>query len=469
MRISKATHLRRLLQSQDVCFATLAYVVSVNLTQWLGYRSPAESIMLIQLAPLVLLLALVAAKSSMPPLRSPMFPTQLRFMFRQTCILVGGLLLMCYLVDVKVEMESAAVAFAALLFGGLLADRIFLRWWYLTRRRDSRINYLKVLVIGSGPRARLLMSKYHNASEWGVDIIGLLDPDPALVGSRVDGVEVLGGLESIESVLSHRVIDEVVVCLPRSMLNDLDVLVEACEEQGVCLKFMADIYEIEAGKVELERVGSLPVLSFEPVPRDEVMLITKRVFDVLLVTLALPVVLPIMAVVALAVKLDSKGPVLFVQDRVGLHKRRFKLLKFRSMHVDAEQRMEEIEHLNEADGPIFKIRNDPRVTRVGRFIRRTSLDELPQLFNVLTGDMSIIGPRPMSVRDVGLFNLAIQRRRFSVPPGLACLREISGRSQLSFDRWLELDLKYIDEWCLLLDFKIMLKAIPAVMRGDGAS
>jgi exopolysaccharide biosynthesis polyprenyl glycosylphosphotransferase len=469
MRISKATHLRRLLQTQDVCFATLAYVVAINLTQWFGYRSAAESMVLIQLAPLVLLLAVVASKSAIPPLRSPLFPTQLRFMLRQTSILVGGVLLMSYLVDVKVEMESMAVAFASLLFGGLLADRVFLKWWYLTRRRESRINYVKVLVVGTGERARMLMSRYRNASEWGIDIIGVLDPDPSLVGSKVDGVKVLGTLDAIENVLSHRIVDEVVVCLPRSMLANLASLVRACEEQGVCLKFMADLYDIETGEINLERVGSTPVLSFEPVPRDEAMLITKRVFDVLLVLLALPVLLPVFLAVALAVKLDSKGPVLFVQDRVGLHKRRFKLLKFRSMHVDAEQRLKDIEHLNEADGPIFKIRNDPRVTRVGRVIRRLSLDELPQLFNVLVGDMSIIGPRPMSVRDVELFNCSIQRRRFSVPPGLACLREINGRSSLSFDRWLELDLKYIDEWCLLLDLKILLKAIPAVMRGDGAS
>lgn len=469
MRISKSTHLRRLLQTQDVCVATLAFVVAVNLTQWLGYRSVAASMVLIQLAPLVLLLAIVASKSAIPPLRGPLFPTQVRFVLRQTCILVGGVLLMCYLVDVKVEMESAAVAFALLLFGGLLADRVFLRWWYLTRRRESRINYLKVLVVGTGERARMLMSKYRNASEWGVDIIGVLDPDPSMVGQRVDGVSVLGTLDTLEDVLSQRIVDEVVVCLPRTMLADLDALVRGCEQQGVCLKFMADLYDIETGKIHLEHVGSTPVLSFEPVPRDEAMLITKRVIDILLVLLALPILLPVLLLVALAVKLDSPGPMLFAQDRVGLHKRRFKLLKFRSMHVDAEQRLKDIEHLNEAEGPIFKMRDDPRVTRVGRFIRRTSLDELPQLLNVLVGDMSIIGPRPMSVRDVDLFDSSIQRRRFSVPPGLACLREINGRSQLSFDRWLELDLKYIDEWCLLLDFKILLKAIPAVVRGDGAS
>lgn len=159
----------------------------------------------------------------------------------------------------------------------------------------------------------------------------------------------------------------------------------------------------------------------------------------------------------------------FKQRRVGLNKRPFNMFKFRSMHKDAEARLHEIEHLNEADGPIFKIANDPRITRVGKFIRRTSIDELPQLFNVVLGQMSVVGPRPMSERDVNQFSLGVQRRRFSVRPGLACLREVSGRSRLSFDKWLELDLQYIDEWSLWLDLKILLKLLPAVIKGEGAS
>jgi lipopolysaccharide/colanic/teichoic acid biosynthesis glycosyltransferase len=160
--------------------------------------------------------------------------------------------------------------------------------------------------------------------------------------------------------------------------------------------------------------------------------------------------------------------VFFTQERVGLHKRRFRMLKFRTMVPDAERRLKEIEHLNEAAGPIFKMKNDPRVTRVGRFLRRTSIDELPQLFNVLIGEMSLVGPRPMSVRDVELFSQSTQRRRFSVRPGLICLREVSGRSRLSFERWLELDLLYIDQWSLAMDIKILLRAIPTVLKGDGA-
>jgi lipopolysaccharide/colanic/teichoic acid biosynthesis glycosyltransferase len=179
--------------------------------------------------------------------------------------------------------------------------------------------------------------------------------------------------------------------------------------------------------------------------------------------------LPVFVLAALAIKLDSPGPVFYVQKRVGLNKRVFSMLKFRSMYVDADERLAEIEHLNEAEGPIFKIAEDPRVTRVGRIIRRTSIDELPQLFNVVLGHMNLIGPRPMSLRDVDRFSRGIQRRRFSVRPGLACLREVSGRSDLSFEEWLRLDLEYIDQWSLWLDLKILLRIVPAVLKGDGAS
>ncbi|MGA1372794.1 MAG: sugar transferase, partial [Pseudomonadales bacterium] len=208
---------------------------------------------------------------------------------------------------------------------------------------------------------------------------------------------------------------------------------------------------------------------FEPVAVHENMLILKRVFDLFIAIPMLIVLTPILLVVALAIKLDSPGPVFFIQKRVGLNKRTFGLVKFRSMVEDAESRINDIEHLNEAAGPIFKITNDPRITRVGKFIRKTSIDELPQLINVLRGHMSLIGPRPMSIRDVNQFSLGIQRRRFSVRPGLACLREVSGRSRLSFERWLELDLEYIDRWSLWLDLKILARLLPAVIKGDGAS
>jgi lipopolysaccharide/colanic/teichoic acid biosynthesis glycosyltransferase len=178
---------------------------------------------------------------------------------------------------------------------------------------------------------------------------------------------------------------------------------------------------------------------------------------------------PLLVMVAILIKLTSAGPVLFVQKRLGLNKRHFTVYKFRTMAVDAERRISEIEHLNEVSGPVFKIRNDPRITPIGRFLRKTSIDELPQLFNVLVGDMSLVGPRPLPLRDYEGFNKDWQRRRFSVRPGITCLWQVEGRSSIPFERWMELDLQYIDKWSLWLDVRILLRTIPAVLKGLGAT
>ena len=191
--------------------------------------------------------------------------------------------------------------------------------------------------------------------------------------------------------------------------------------------------------------------------------------DVIGATLLLVLFAPLFTLIAIAIKLDSEGPVCFVQDRVGFNKRRFRMIKFRTMRANAEAQMNELEHLNEKAGPIFKIRNDPRVTRVGRWLRKTSIDELPQLINVLLGDMSLVGPRPLSVRDASRMEEVWQKRRFSVKPGLTCLWQVSGRSNLSFDQWMELDLEYIDHWSLGLDASILLRTIPAIVMARGAS
>jgi exopolysaccharide biosynthesis polyprenyl glycosylphosphotransferase len=194
----------------------------------------------------------------------------------------------------------------------------------------------------------------------------------------------------------------------------------------------------------------------------------KRGFDVAVASLLLLLLLPVLLSVAIAVKLSSRGPIFFLQDRIGLNKRRFKIWKFRTMVPGAEKLMATVEARNEATGPVFKMKNDPRVTPVGRWLRRTSLDELPQLFNVLMGDMSLVGPRPLPVRDYEGFNQDWQRRRFSIKPGITCLWQVNGRSGISFDQWMRLDLQYLDEWSLWLDLKILAKTVPAVLKGAGA-
>jgi len=305
-------------------------------------------------------------------------------------------------------------------------------------------------------------------TEWGIDIIGYLDTDPDHVGKEIMGSKVLGTVAQVGDVLNGQVIDEVILAVPRSRLSHMEEIVNACEEQGVRFRFMADVFDLEVARTRLVELDGIPLLTFDPVAQNEGMLLAKRFMDLLLVLAAMPVVAPVMGLVALAIKLDDGGPVFFKQERVGLRKRLFPMYKFRSMVVDAEAKLKEIEHLNEAEGPIFKIEKDPRITRVGHFIRKTSLDELPQLLNVLRGHMSLVGPRPMSQRDVGLFERGIQRKRFSVKPGLTCLWAIKGRSRLTFEQWLVLDLQYIDEWSLWLDLKILLLTVPVVLKGSGS-
>ncbi len=197
--------------------------------------------------------------------------------------------------------------------------------------------------------------------------------------------------------------------------------------------------------------------------------LVKRGLDIVISAILLALLLPVMLAVAALIKLTSPGPVLFTQSRMGYHKRKFHIYKFRSMVADAEERIKQLEHLNEVPGPAVKMKNDPRVTPVGRFLRKTSLDELPQLYNVLRGDMSLVGPRPLSDRDYECFLQDWQRRRFSVRPGITCLWQINGRSSIPFEKWMQLDLQYVDQWSLWLDLEILIRTIPAVLKGSGAA
>jgi len=385
------------------------------------------------------------------------------FIFSLT-ILVGIL----FFLKVDFVSRSFLIEFTVASILVMVAVRGGLIWWYFRRSIQRGENYLKVLIIGTGRRAKHLTEMFSRYNEWGIDILGYLDIDARRhEGSQVDG-QVLGTVHEIEKVLTSQVVDEVMMAVPRSSLGFMEEIVSACEEQGVRFRFMADVFALQVARMRLVEMDGIPLLTFDPVAQNEQRLLVKRLMDLIVVLLAMPVILPIMGLIALAIKIDDGGPVFFVQERVGLRKRLFPMLKFRSMVVDAEARLKEIEHLNEAEGPNFKIAKDPRITRVGAFLRITSLDELPQLLNVIRGHMSLVGPRPMSQRDVELFDKGIQRKRFSVKPGLTCIWQISGRSNLSFERWLELDLKYIDEWNLWMDLKILIMTIPVVLRGSGA-
>lgn len=469
MTDSKSHLLRRLLIILDLCLTVLSYAVSAHL--YIAYVG-TEQVTIQNAHLLVIIIPAVALSMNAMGAYERFNPQRLAsFAYIVLKALLAALfvtLLFTFMLNLSYVSRTLVGGFFILLFATLTLNRQFLIWWYFKKSVEKEANYLKVLVIGTGERAQRLTKEIKTRLEWGVTIVGYLDTDESKIGTTIEGAKVLGTVQQISSVLRNHVVEEVILALPRSMMNDVAMIATACEEEGVQFLIMSDLYDLSASRISLTNLGSIPVLRFEPVALDTGKLVIKRMFDLVLTLLSMPLVAPLLGIIALAIKLDDGGPVFFIQERVGFHKRRFPMIKFRTMCVDAEAKIKEIEHLNEASGPIFKMKNDPRVTRVGRFLRKTSLDEIPQLLNVLRGHMSLIGPRPMSLRDVDLFDRGIQRKRFSVRPGLTCIWQISGRSDLPFEKWLELDLEYIDNWSLWLDIKILFLTIPAVMKGSGA-
>jgi exopolysaccharide biosynthesis polyprenyl glycosylphosphotransferase len=281
--------------------------------------------------------------------------------------------------------------------------------------------------------------------------------------------QILGSLEQLREIFTRERVDEVIVCLPvDARFRDISAIIQHARELGIVIRLMpefADGYVLKNLHVE-EFEDEYVVTLF----REQMLfqLLIKRAIDAAISLVVLAILFPMLVLVAVIIKLTSPGPVFFVQNRVGMNQRQFKLYKFRSMVADAEERKSSLLHLNERDGPAFKIENDPRITRIGRFIRRTSIDELPQLFNVLSGEMSLVGPRPPLPEEVQKYEWLF-RKRLSVKPGITCIWQISGRNNVSFDRWMQMDHEYVENWSLWLDLKILLKTIPAVLFSRGAS
>lgn len=326
-----------------------------------------------------------------------------------------------------------------------------------------------VLVVGTGPRAQSLERKLQSShADVKYRVVGFVESSDFTPHPNVRD-RTIGTLDELENILMHRVVDEVLIALPvRSCYAQIQRVIQDCERAGVACVCPADMFNSVLARPRYDVLAPFPAIAI-PVTQDDHRLVVKRLIDVFGGVFGLVALLPAMLLIAAIIKIGDRGPVIFAQRRIGFRKRQFKMFKFRTMVRDAESLQASLETVNEASGPVFKIRRDPRVTRFGRFLRRTSLDELPQLFNVIRGEMSLVGPRPLPLRDVGHFTEPWLMRRFSVLPGLTCLWQIQGRSDLGFDDWVALDLKYIDEWSLSLDCRILLQTVPAVLRGRGAS
>lgn len=347
----------------------------------------------------------------------------------------------------------------------MLAMRVAI-YTYEERIRPAFRRRRTVLICGTGIRARMLAMQLPQHPDFRYHLAGFIDSNPQPDCSRIGPV--LGGINDLEAILMRQPIDQVMVALPiKTRFAEVEEVVAICGRAGIQLQYSLDLFSTDIVKSRSVESAEGEHVILEMVHQDH-RLILKSTLDRIAATFGLIFLSPLFLVIALLIKLTSKGPVFFVQQRFGLGKRKFGMIKFRTMVVDAEARQAALEHLNELKGPIFKIKSDPRITRIGSFLRRTSLDELPQLINVLKGDMSLVGPRPLPTRDVERFSEAWLMRRFSVKPGITGLWQVSGRSDSDFDNVIKLDLRYIDRWSLLLDIKILIRTFSAVLKGRGA-
>jgi len=347
---------------------------------------------------------------------------------------------------------------------------------YIFRAARKRVYSLKsallafrnILIFGTGKRARQFIDLIDKNPAWGIKIIGLVDMDPAKKGEIISGYEVTGTFDDIPEIIHKNIIDEVVFIVPRSWLNKIEEIMNFCENAGLRVNLAVDLFEFKFSKAKQTDLHGFPFLTFESTPDKLGHLFIKRICDFVFSGIALISLFPLFLLIAIIIKVTSKGTVLFKQERCSLYGRKFMLFKFRTMTVDAESRLKDLLKYNEMGGPVFKMTDDPRVTKVGKWLRKLSLDELPQLWNVFKGDMSLVGPRPPIPAEVDNYD-SWQRRRLSMRPGITCLWQISGRSKIvDFNEWMKLDLKYIDNWSLWLDFKLFLKTIPVVLLGKGA-
>ena len=326
-----------------------------------------------------------------------------------------------------------------------------------------------VFVVGTGEPARRLGRQLEEAASYGIRLAGFMSDTPG--PPEISEIDLAARypvhpLDDLPQLLRKQVIDEIIFAVDSRRLMDLEEIMLACDEEGVRTRVAVDFFPHVNSQVYLDRLGALPLLTFSATPHDEIRLLVKRLTDILLAGAWLVLLFPVMLAIAAVIRLTSPGPAIFRQERCGLNGRRFVFYKFRSMCQDAEAMRASLEHLSSRQ-LAFKMPDDPRLTGVGRWLRKFSVDELPQLWNVFKGDMSLVGPRPALPDEVDQYK-GWQRRRLRMRPGLTCLWAVCGRDTVDFETWMKLDMQYIDNWSLALDWKIILKTIPQLLSGKGA-
>ncbi|MGQ9801929.1 MAG: sugar transferase [Candidatus Saccharicenans sp.] len=348
----------------------------------------------------------------------------------------------------------------------LLLDRALVTL-ALRKIQEQGYNWRHILVVGTGNRAAQFIIKVKQNPGWALKIIGVINDDEQREITEVNGIRVIGTLKDLPNIFAQMPVDQVVFVLPRSRLNQIQDALHLCEVEGKETSVAIDLYDMKIARSVITEIDGIPLLSYNTVRTSEWQLLIKRAMDIIISSAAIFLLSPLYVATAIAIKLTSTGPVFFRQERLGLHGRKFKMLKFRTMRIDADKHLSQVTDLLEMTTPKFKNRKLKYITPVGRILRKFSIDEFPQFFNVLAGDMSIVGPRPTVPCEVEKYEVW-QRRRFSMKPGITCLWQISGRNEIDHNGWMKLDLEYIDNFSLWLDISIIFKTIPAVLFGKGA-
>jgi exopolysaccharide biosynthesis polyprenyl glycosylphosphotransferase len=338
--------------------------------------------------------------------------------------------------------------------------------WIESRMRARGVGVSRVIIVGAGEAGRTVIRTIVAHPELGYHIVGFVDDNPEKQ-TDIGRFKALGPVDNLPCLIEEKTVDEVIITLPWMSHRKTMRIVRECARRQVSARIVPDFFQMSLSQVDVDDLGGVPLIGVREVGFSSSDLLIKRAVDVIIAVAGLVVGAPLITLIMLAIKLDSPGPVIFRQTRVGIGGKLFEMYKFRSMREGAEKEMENLREMDEVDGVTFKIRQDPRATRVGAFLRRTSIDELPQLWNVLRGDMSIVGPRPHIPPEVDLY-MEWHKKRLQVPPGMTGMWQVSGRSLLSFDETVLLDLYYIENWSLWLDCKIMLRTIPTVLTGEGA-
>lgn len=475
--IWRSTYHRRVAQIVDLFTAIMSFVISYYIAEYLHNLDPQvfppKTGIKISYLLIIIILSIVY---------EILFDQQKAYSYQRFTSLTRE-----YTIILKVCFMGSLISIALIFFLGMkeVPRTIFLLFFIISiilfviektilfyvaaYIRKKGKNRKRAVIIGTGTRARQFIRTVRENFKWGLDIAGMLTGDIETVGREIEGIKVIDHYSNIQNILKTINPQEIIITISTKRFDQIRDVLEICEREGVVVRLNSDFFGHITKHVTIDNIFGLNIISFNMVHQPELELFIKRIIDILGSLIAILIFSPFMLIAAFGILISDGRPILYNWNVVGINKKPFRSWKFRTMVKDADSLKSNLMSDNEMDGPVFKIKNDPRVLPFGRWLRKWSIDETPQFFSVLKGDMSLVGPRPAGPHELEKYE-SWQRRKLSIKPGITCLWQANGRNHINkFDEWVNLDLEYIDNWSLMMDMKILFKTIPAVIRGKGAS